>query len=62
VALKHQKSINQNIHTFPVAVKSRRSISPSFEYSLVFFIIFYFIFGVLTPLSAIFKLYHGDQF
>jgi hypothetical protein len=24
--------------------------------------IFFFIFGVLTPLSAIFQLYHGDQF
>ena len=23
---------------------------------------FYFIFGVLTPLSAIFQLYYGDQF
>jgi hypothetical protein len=23
---------------------------------------FDFIFGVLTPLSAIFQLYHGDQF
>jgi hypothetical protein len=22
----------------------------------------FFIFGVLTPLSAIFQLYHGDQF
>jgi hypothetical protein len=27
-----------------------------------FLIVFIFIFGVLTPLSAIFQLYHGDQF
>jgi len=25
-------------------------------------LIFFFIFGVLTPLSTIFQLYHGDQF
>jgi len=24
--------------------------------------LFFFIFGVLTPLSTIFQLYHGDQF
>ena len=24
--------------------------------------LFFFIFGVLTPLSSIFQLYHGDQF
>jgi hypothetical protein len=26
------------------------------------YILFVLIFGVLSPLSAIFKLYHGDQF
>jgi predicted membrane protein len=29
---------------------------------LLFFIDLFFIFGVLTPLSTIFQLYHGDQF
>ena len=28
---------------------------PKFKY-------FYFIFGILTPLSELFQLYHGDQF
>jgi hypothetical protein len=31
-------------------------------FKAIFLYRFIFIFGVLTPLSAIFQLYHGDQF